>query len=83
MAAIDNTSRAGAALTSDPQSGIASYVEQAAALLGIDLDSERRDGVVAAFTSYHDAATLLMEFPLAIDVEQASVYALEDASEDW
>jgi hypothetical protein len=82
MAATDDRAKTGVPVPPDQPAAAASYVDQAAALLGIRLDSECRDGVVAAFTSYRDAATLLMEFPLAIDIEQASVYTLADPSDD-
>ena len=79
MAATGDPAKTGAAV---PPAAAASYVDQAAALLGIRLDSECREGVVAAFTSYRDAATLLMEFPLAIDLEQASIYTLGGGGDD-
>ena len=82
MVATDGPAQAGITVPADPPSAVASYVDQAAALLGIHLDSACRAGVVAAFTSYHDAATLLLEFPLAVDVEPASVYTFGDASEE-
>jgi hypothetical protein len=82
MVAADRPAMAGAAVSADRESAVASYVDQAAALLGIRLEGECRAGVVAAFMSYNDAATLLMEFPLAVDIEPASVYTLGGASED-
>ena len=82
MAASDSPVKAGRPVPADQPDAVASYVDQAAALLGIGLGSESRDGVVAAFTSYRDAARLLMEFPLAVDIEQASVYTLGSASDD-
>lgn len=60
----------------DQQSAIAAYVDQSAVLLGVALNSERRAGVIAAFTAFNQAATLLMEFPLPPETEQASVFTL-------
>ena len=82
MTATDDEAKAGVPVPPDQPATVASYVDQAAALLGIRLDSECRDGVVAAFMSYSDAAKLLMEFPLAIDIEQASIYTLGGGSDD-
>lgn len=71
-----------ATVSTDKQSAVASYVDQTAALLGIPLGSERRAGVVAAFAAFSDAATLLMNFPLPVEMEQASIYTLGGASDD-
>ena len=72
----------GATVSTDTQSAVAPYVDQAAALLGIPLGMERRAGVLAAFAAFNDAATLLMTFPLPVEMEQASIYILADASDD-
>jgi hypothetical protein len=69
-------------MSAGKQSAVASYVDQTAALLGIPLGSERRAGVVAAFAAFSDAATLLMDFPLPVETEQASIYILPDAIDD-
>jgi hypothetical protein len=82
MAATDGPAHAGASAASDSLPDVASFVDQAAALLEIQLDSAWHSSVVAAFTSYRDAATLLMEFPVVVDVEQASVYTLGDPNDD-
>ena len=63
-------------------SAVESYVDQTAALLGIPLDDDRRAGVIAAFAAFGDAATLLMNFPLPVEMEQASIYTLADPSDD-
>jgi hypothetical protein len=56
MAATDGPAHAGASAASDSLPDVASFVDQAAALL--------------------------MEFPVAVDVEQASVYTLGDPNDD-
>jgi hypothetical protein len=72
----------GTTVSADKQAAVAPFVDQAAALLGIPVDAERRAGVAAAFAAYSDAATLLMTFPLPVEMEQASIYVLADGSDD-
>lgn len=69
-------------IPSDKESAIASYVDETAALLGIALARERRAGVVAAFVAYSDAAALLMNFPLPVEMEQASIYTFADSTDE-
>ena len=57
------------------------FVGQAALIVGLTLDEERRTAVAAAFAAYRDAAALLMSFPLPAGIESASVYTLDDAGD--
>jgi hypothetical protein len=56
------------------QSSIASYVDQAAALLGLTLAEAQRTGVIASMVVLAGVAAPLLEFPLAPDTEPAPVY---------
>ncbi len=52
----------------------ASYVDAAAALIGLPLDPAHRPGVILNMRRIAEMAALVMSFPLPDDVEPAPVF---------
>jgi len=55
------------------------YVDTTAALLGLPIAAEYRDGVIRYFGIAADMAALVMSMPLAPEDESASVFIPVDA----
>ncbi len=52
---------------------VAAYVDATAAITGLNLRPEHRNEVIAAMRTLLQQAALVMEFPLAEDIEQLPV----------